>query len=156
MKNINSITLFLLFLCFLFTTYCNKEKIIESGTTGDLIWTLGKDGTLTISGAGKMPNYIYYYDVDGAIFDYPWSKTITAVVINNGVTSIGSYAFADCYNLTSITIPNSVIYIGESAFSNNTALTSITIPNSVTSIGSEAFWNYSGFRNTEKYSWWQT
>ena len=66
-------------------------------------------------------------------------ELVTELVIPDGVTSIGDYAFSGCSGLTSITIPNSVISIGGSAFSGCTGLTSITIPNSVTSIGSSAF-----------------
>ena len=60
-------------------------------------------------------------------------------VIPNSVSSIGSYAFYDCYILKSIDIPNSVTSIGDNAFRNCISLTSIDIPNSVTSIGSWAF-----------------
>ena len=69
---------------------------------------------------------------------------ITDLVIPDGVTSIGSYAFQDCSGLTSITIPNSVTSIGNSAFQDCSGLTSITIPNSVTSIGIDAFYRCSG------------
>ena len=62
-------------------------------------------------------------------------------MIEDGVTSIGSYAFASCNNLTSITISNSVTSIGERAFAYCSSLTSITIPDSVTSIGNYAFDN---------------
>ena len=41
---------------------------------------------------------------------------MTSITIPNSVTSIGSYAFAYCYNLTSITIPNSVTSIESYAF----------------------------------------
>ena len=72
----------------------------------------------------------------------PWDSQrdkIKTVVIKDGVTSIGKYAFFWCSGLTSITIPNSVTSIGEHAFANCSGLTSITIPNSVTSIGNGAF-----------------
>lgn len=62
------------------------------------------------------------------------------VVIPDGVTSIGDYAFSRCTSLTNIKIPNSVTSIGDWAFSDCTSLTSITIPNSVTSIGDTAFY----------------
>ena len=64
---------------------------------------------------------------------------VTDLVIPDGVTSIGWYAFSGCSGLTSITIPNSVTSIGDGAFYYCTGLTSITIPDSVTSIGDSAF-----------------
>jgi len=54
-------------------------------------------------------------------------------------TSIGGFAFQNCFSLTSIDIPNSVTTIGEYVFYSCQSLTSITIPNSVTSVGSAAF-----------------
>ena len=67
------------------------------------------------------------------------NKDIANIVIPDGVTKIGDYAFLWCSNLISITIPDSVTSIGCYAFENCTGLTSITIPNSVTSIGYRAF-----------------
>ena len=64
---------------------------------------------------------------------------INSIVIPNGVTSIGYWAFSSCSRLTSITIPDSVTSIGSEAFEWCTSLESITIPDSVTSIGSSAF-----------------
>ncbi|MBQ6723503.1 MAG: leucine-rich repeat domain-containing protein [Paludibacteraceae bacterium] len=108
----------------------------ESGTCGEnLTWDL-TDGVLTISGTGAMKDYDYYSKSS------PWyykKSSITSVTIGTGVTSIGSYAFYECYGLTSVTIPNSVTYIGGSAFYECRGLTSVTIPNSVTYIGDGAF-----------------
>ena len=64
---------------------------------------------------------------------------VTDLVIPDGVTSIGSYAFSGCSSLTSITIPDSVTSIGNSAFYYCSSLKSITISDSVTSIGNYAF-----------------
>ena len=86
-----------------------------------------------------MPNYSSYSYV-------PWySKraTIKNVIIEKGVTSIGSDAFYECSNLTSVTIPESVTNIGNYAFYNCSNLTSVTIPESVTSIGNYAFYSCS-------------
>ncbi|MBR4720590.1 MAG: leucine-rich repeat protein [Clostridia bacterium] len=109
--------------------------IVGSGTCGDnLTWTLNDKGTLTISGTGDMKDYSYD--------TMPWyssRSSIKTVIIQNGVTSIGSETFYNCSSLTSITIPDSVTSIGSRAFSSCTGLTSITIPDSVTSIGSGAF-----------------
>ena len=91
-----------------------------SGTTGDCTWTL--DGTvLTISGNGDMKNYDWYGT------STPWGLLITTVIIEEGVTSIGSGAFSGCTSLTNITIPDSVTSIGSGAFSNCTSLTNVNI-----------------------------
>ncbi len=72
---------------------------------------------------------------------------LTSVSIPNSVTSIGHYAFYYCGSITSLTIPNSVSSIGEYAFFGWQNISSITIPSSVTSIGSFAFNGYN--RNLE-------
>ena len=112
----------------------------ESGTCGpNLTWDL-TDGILTISGTGEMTDFSYP-DV------CPWYSEIsriTSLVLNDGITSIGTYAFYNCSGLTSVTIPNSVTSIGSYAFYGCTSLISVTIPNSVTSIGESAFSGCSG------------
>ena len=66
-------------------------------------------------------------------------KLVTDLVIPNGVTSIGDYAFRYYSNLTSVTIPAGVTNIGECAFYKCSNLTSITIPAGVKNIGDNAF-----------------
>jgi hypothetical protein len=61
------------------------------------------------------------------------------LVIPDGVTQIGAYAFHGCSSLTSITIPNIITTIGEGAFCGCYFLTSVTIPDSVTTIGGQVF-----------------
>ena len=52
---------------------------------------------------------------------------ITELVIPEGVTSIGNYAFSNCSSLASVTIPSSVTSIGQEAFQNCSRLSSVTI-----------------------------
>ncbi|MBR0161133.1 MAG: leucine-rich repeat protein [Oscillospiraceae bacterium] len=116
-----------------------------SGGWGNLTWTLDTDsGLLTISGTGEMqkPTNIntnpYNY--------YPWlifRDQIVDVIIEDGVTALGNYAFYSCKHLKSITIPESVTSIGVQAFYFCSSLTDIVIPIGVTSIGHSAFYNCS-------------
>ena len=99
----------------------------------DVNWTYA-DGVLTISGSGAMNDFTS----DNL---QPWKEyceSITTVLIQDGVTSIGNSAFCNCINLTSLTIGNDVKTIGELAFC-NTKLTNVVIPDCVTTIGSMAF-----------------
>ena len=127
----------------------------RSGSYGtDVTWKLTgipDNYTLTISGTGAMVDY-------SNSSDRPWTddaneikdaKGIKTVVIGNGVTSIGGYAFSYCSGLTSVTIPASVTSIGDYAFQNCSALTSIEIPANVTSIGTRAFFGCSGLTSIE-------
>lgn len=106
----------------------------SSGTCGsNLTWELS-DGTLTISGTGAMANW--------SAMSAPWyshNADILAVVIDNGVTSIGNNAFAYCKNLANVTIGSGVSTIGKDAFVFCSSLTSISLGNGVTSIGAGAF-----------------
>jgi hypothetical protein len=123
--------------CFCMTNEA-MAQVVDSGETGDCTWTLtGTPGnyTLTIGGTGAMEDYRYSYDT-------PWSSynsSITALIIEDGVTSIGKEAFYYFIGLTSLTLPNSVISIGSSAFGECRNLTSITLSKNLTNIGTIAF-----------------
>ena len=54
-------------------------------------------------------------------------ELVTDLVVPDGVTSIGNYAFYSCDGLTSVSIPSSVISIGNSAFTGCDSLTSVYI-----------------------------
>lgn len=92
--------------------------------------------TLTITGTGDM------YDYNNSSPHAPWydyQNSITSVVLPNGMTSIGNYAFKGCAGLVTITLPDGLTKIGNCAFMNCTALTNITIPSTVTNINAQAF-----------------
>ena len=66
-------------------------------------------------------------------------EEVTDLVIPEGVTSIGDYAFDYCTALTSVTIPDGVTTIGTNAFRGCESLINVTIPSSITTIGANAF-----------------
>jgi hypothetical protein len=94
------------------------QDMIASGVCGDsLNWVLTTDSTLTISGSGIMFDYQYIQLINGTTAPwYDYKEDFTMVIIENGATRIGNFAFRTCNNLTSITIPNTVTSIGEYAF----------------------------------------
>ncbi|WP_298542299.1 leucine-rich repeat domain-containing protein [uncultured Porphyromonas sp.] len=113
----------------------SKIKTPQSGETGQLLWRYDpKEKLLTLSGTGALPDY--------PIGKAPWfefNDQIDTVVLKEGVTRIGDYAFYNCTELTSVEIPEGVTQIGESAFACCQSLESVTIPGSVTEIGEGAF-----------------
>ena len=119
---------------------CGEElsriTYITSGICGDnLTWKFDiEEATLTISGVGEM----YDYDSPWRPLEH-WNQRI---IIEDGVTSIGDYAFATALwdsPLIDVTIPDSVTRIGNYAFKGCASLTNVDIPESVTSIGNGAF-----------------
>lgn len=115
------------------------SNVGESGKCGtDATWNL-EDGTLTISGSGKLVNWASSSKV-------PWNSVrgkIRNVVIEKGITSIGPYAFLGCANLSSVSISDTVTDIGMSSFISCTSLASVDFPASVSTIGRESFKNCS-------------
>ena len=84
----------------------------------------------------SVDNVIYSKDGKTLVF---CARTKTEFSIPDGVTSIASYAFAECLALVNVAIPSSVTRIDSYAFSNCYSLTSIAIPAGVTSISDGAF-----------------
>ena len=122
---------------------------MPSGTCGnpnvnngmDVTWALtdtdtdGTYETLTISGSGNMADY--------TTDNQPWAAfkpDITIVVIEDGVTRIGIYAFYQFTALTSVSIASSVTTIRASAFLGCTNLTTVSGAGGVTRVeGSSTF-----------------
>jgi len=124
-----------------------KHEEIISGSIGSLSWEL-KNETLTISGSGDMPDY----ERD----DYPWKGSaqdnIRKIVIDNGVTKIGSNAFSNCGNLSELKLPDSLTIINEYAFEGCNNLKQIEVPYSVSEIYKSAF-NSDGL---ERITFWNS
>ena len=122
--------------CFTIISKGTTEWDISQNEDGTVKAVLDEEtGTLTIEGTGAMKNW-------NSSSSVPWKnvrESIQKVIIKEGVTSIGSYAFSGCSSLTSINIPEGVTNIVVYAFKDCSSLTSINIPSSVTSIGGSAF-----------------
>ena len=137
-------------------TYCGKAvtMIIDVGFTNLTSVTIPNSvtsiGNYAFQFCSSLTS-VYITDIAAwcAIdFDYHYSNPlyyaknlylngnlVTDLVIPDGVTTIGDYAFSGCTSLTSVTIGNLVTSIGNSAFYNCTSLTTINYT------GTEAEWN---------------
>lgn len=96
--------------------FCGAEENTVS-------WNLDENGVLEITGQGAMNEWQNEEEV-------PWNgyrDQITEVRIEEGVTSIGAYAFADCENLVKLDIADSVQTIGAFAYFNCSGLSTLTI-----------------------------
>lgn len=85
--------------------------------------------------------------IDGSIFgpsapwrEYAYSCEMKSVVIEEGVTSIGSGAFFECFAMQSVSIPNTVTVIGGYALKGCSGLTQVQLPNALKEINQEDFW----------------
>ena len=114
---------------------------ISKNTDEPVIATLSDNDTkITVSGNGEMKDFAN---------DEEWisddiKRKLKEVVIEDGVTNIGSRAFNSCIALESLTLGKDVKSIGISSFENCKSLTTLETPNSTSSIGASAFRNCSG------------
>lgn len=131
--------LFLLCALALFFVSCEQET---SGGGGDEPQPTGvtykfnaAKGIITFYGQGAMAN--------GKESKLPeWSQYKDAVrrlVIEEGVTTVGDYAFQDFSMLDNVQLPKSLKRIGENAFKNCPLLTSITLPENLKVLEDRAF-----------------
>ena len=119
--------------------FAEDGNVVASGTCGaqgdNLTWVLAGDGTLTISGSGEMKDY-------STSSVAPWyikRTKILSVVVEDGVTCVGDYAFYACLKLASVTLPEGINSIGCASFQDCAKLAEVNIPNSVTRIGNQTF-----------------
>ena len=132
-----------------FTNIVELEPEVIGGSCGANVNWILENGVLTITGNGTMNDY-YTWGTPAPWMEY--AALITNVVIEDGVTTIGEYAFDGCGGLTSVEIPNSIIKIGESAFSNCPTLTSVVIPGSVEVFGNAVFYGCTALRKVINFS----
>ena len=106
--------------------YTVEAEYTASGTCGaegdNLTWELC-DNTLYISGTGEMKDW----SSESAVPWYAYKDAIRSVVINEGVTRIGSYAFKYCNKIVNVSIPSSTTSIGIWAFDQCTGVEGLHI-----------------------------
>ena len=127
-------------------------EVVDSGYCGEEVresvrWELDSDGKLTISGSGTIETVWTMYSP--SFYSYDREVKIKTVVIEEGVTGIGSYAFYRCSDITSVSIPNTVTYIGDCVFASCNLTGSIEIPASVTTIRTDRGKTFGGTSLTE-------
>ena len=134
MRNFLKLTALVLALCMVLAV---PVAAAENGSCGESVRWSYADGTLTISGTGPMADYETYEN-------QPWyhlADQITAVVLENGVTTVGNMSLCYLPNLESVQLPATLEQIGLFAFMGNEKLAAVTLPRGLTSIGQQAFFN---------------
>lgn len=145
------------------TTPTSDATSLATSTTSSasISWVIDKDGVLTISPLTyatvkvdkvdtqvcPMPNFS---TTDMAPW-YKYASQITKIVISEGLTSIGEYAFysspAAYAKCTTVNFPSTLEYIGSYAFHNTRISGNVVIPDNVYYIGNRAFYQESNCAN---------
>lgn len=114
----------------------------------EYVYEMGADNASDVIGYFNEPTGVFTVVGSGAIKDYVAANgyadssftqilDISSIVINEGITRVGNFAFYDT-PATSVALPSSLTEIGDSAFK-ATPITSLTIPAKVEIIEAEAF-----------------
>ncbi len=116
-----------------FRTMSQPMTIASNSCGTNLTWKLS-NGTLTISGKGEMQEF--------EAKEFPWydsRDSITAIVVESGVTSISQNAFYDMQNLTRVSLPDTLVTVGSGVFFECSSLKEISLPVSVKRISGGLF-----------------
>ena len=114
-----------------------------AGTCGaSVTWSLDPvSGVLTISGTGDMADY----STTGPS-PFADDERIRSVVVENGITAVGTRMFSGCVNLQSVSLPGTLTHIHVLPFMNCTSLTDIALPASVKYLSANLFYNCTSLR----------
>ncbi|MBR0081259.1 MAG: leucine-rich repeat protein [Clostridia bacterium] len=110
------------------------QPMIRSNACGENLTWEYSNKTLTITGTGEMTDY-----TENAAPWSGWATLIKRIVLPDGMTYIGSYAFYGCSNVDEVTIPDAVEAIGSYAFSGCTDLKTVSFGQGLMQIGPYAF-----------------
>lgn len=118
-----------------------NAKLAETLTSKGVTATADETTTALVNKVADIASGdTIYFSNDGRMY----TKNI---ILPEGLTVIGNWAFYKCVNLESVKIPYGVKKIGDHTFSYCESLTSINIPNSVTSIAGMAFEKCQNLKN---------
>lgn len=125
----------------------NSDEIVESGECGeDAKWELKKNGLLRISGSGPMMDY------DGDCYGIcggprpKWCRrrdgyNVNKIIVEDGITTLGQYAFSSLMELEEIVLPNTITAIKGGCFAGENHIKSLRIPPMVDFIAWDTFYS---------------
>ncbi len=111
----------------------------NSGQCGENATWAYENGTLTISGSGKVTKVLWAHH----------EKNIQKVIIENGITNVPGWAFQGYTKLKTVKLADSITTIENSAFQECTALTSIALPKNLVTIEQSAFLNCTSLKEVK-------
>ncbi|MGN0628536.1 MAG: leucine-rich repeat protein [Oscillospiraceae bacterium] len=122
--------------------YCGGDESVDGK---NLSWVLTASGSLTINGKGPMKDYNTWGEYRAPWMDY--SDKIKTLNIQNGVTTIGDYAFYECSGISgNLSLPDSITNIGNYAFESCSGFCGkLTFPQNLKTIGDHAFMDCNAF-----------
>ena len=122
--------------------YADRGNLAGADATWEIVDETDENGKVTatvlkISGTGKMFDFATVDNVD-----IPWydsRSSITKVVVDEGITYVGSNAFYGLYAAKALELPSTLEEIGSSSFVGWTKLTALETPANLKKIGQGAF-----------------
>lgn len=117
------------------------EHIYVYGTCGnDAYWSIDRDKVLTIFGTGATMDFDQSKDTENSPPWYHWMDGFHTVVIDEGITSIGDFAFMEMDNIQNVHFPDTLTEFGMYVFRDCSGLKSVVIPDSITAIETGVFY----------------
>lgn len=115
---------------------------IANGWSGYVKWSLTEDGVFYVFGNGTMKNYSTKTEMPW----YAYADQIEEVIVEDGVTSVGNYAFYGMPQLKNVKLADTVTSIGDYAFKNCNVLERVGFPSGLTNLGESAFYACTSLR----------
>lgn len=127
-----------------------NSTVSKSGKCGDKVyWKLYKDGTLEVYGNGPMwdygldgePGYGTIYSADRTMYT-ACSKSATNVVVRDGVTTLGRWAFPMYKKLTKVDLSecNTLVSLNDYAIGGGPNVVEVIVPSNVKNLNFGSFY----------------